>query len=307
MKKNNIKNKELKYKKKNNKEKKKEKNDNVKNNNMNKKIDFRNLNKKEFILTIITVIMFIIVFILCYLLFYKYVLKRNFENSVLDFSSKNKKTIFEIKDITFFSNCDVKNKSASSSNFTIENLYQYTDMALFISSPESNKSYENTLKSVYIDNIKFTKTPTLGSPSLYYKNISNFAKSDITDNNLINNRLDFNITNNEDANLDTPTLYNNLANPIVLSYVNSNIKTDYTITDTSSPITYDGTLLKKCDVLLSTIESSLSFDIYITNNLDQEFKCSIYIDIPLETDNETIYDGKVTLKKETNFTFYRYK
>ena len=291
--------------KKNSKNKKLE--SNKKNSKINNKIDFRNLNKKEFILTIITVIMFIIVFILCYLLFYKYVLKRNFENSVLDFSSKNEKTIFEIKDITFFSNCDVKNKSASSSNFTIENLYQYTDMALFISSPESNKSYENTLKSVYIDNIKFTKTPTIGTPNLYYKNISNFAKSDITDNNLINNRLDFNITNNEDANLDTPTLYNNLANPIVLSYVNSNIKTDYTITDTSSPITYDGTLLKKCDVLLSTIESSLSFDIYITNNLDQEFKCSIYIDIPLETDNESIYDGKVTLKKETNFTFYRYK
>ncbi len=291
--------------KKNSKNKKLE--SNKKNSKINSKIDFRNLNKKEFILTIITVIMFIIVFILCYLLFYKYVLKRNFENSVLDFSSKNEKTIFEIKDITFFSNCDVKNKSASSSNFTIENLYQYTDMALFISSQESNKSYENTLKSVYIDNIKFTKTPTIGTPNLYYKNISNFAKSDITDNNLINNRLDFNIANNEDANLDTPTLYNNLANPIVLSYVNSNIKTDYTITDTSSPITYDGTLLKKCDVLLSTIESSLSFDIYITNNLDQEFKCSIYIDIPLETDNETIYDGKVTLKKETNFTFYRYK
>ena len=291
--------------KKNSKNKKLE--SNKKNSKINNKIDFRNLNKKEFILTIITVIMFIIVFILCYLLFYKYVLKRNFENSVLDFSSKNEKTIFEIKDITFFSNCDVKNKSASSSNFTIENLYQYTDMALFISSPESNKSYENTLKSVYIDNIKFTKTPTIGTPNLYYKNISNFAKSDITDNNLINNRLDFDITNNEDANLDTPTLYNNLANPIVLSYVNSNIKTDYTITDTSSPITYDGTLLKKCDVLLSTIESSLSFDIYITNNLDQEFKCSIYIDIPLETDNESIYDGKVTLKKETNFTFYRYK
>ena len=299
----NIKNKKSKNMKKNNKEK----NDNVKNNKINKNIDFKNLSKKEFILTIITVILFIIVFILCYLLFYKYVLKRNFENSVLDFSSKNEKTVFEIKDITFFSNCDVKNKSASSSNFTIENLYQYTDMAIFITSPESNKSYENTLKSVYIDNIKFTKTPTLGSPSFYYKNISNFAKSDIIDENLINNRLDFNITSDDEANLDKPTLYNNLANPIVLSYVNNNIKTDYTITDTSSPITYDGTLLKKCDVLLSTIESSISFDIYITNNLEQEFKCSIYIDIPLETDNESIYDGKVTLKQNTSFKFYRYK
>lgn len=275
--------------------------------NLNKKIDFKNLTGKETVLTLITIILFVIVFVLCYLLFYKYVLKRNFENTALDFSNKNEETVFEIKNITFFSSCDAKNKSASSSNFTIENLYQYTDMALFITSPNKEKNLENTLKSLYIDNIKFTKTPTLGEPSLYYKNINNFAKSDIVDSNLITNRLDFTVTSDDEADLDTPTLYNNLANPIVLSYVNNNIKTDYTITDTSSPITYDGTLLKKCDVLLNSISSSLSFDIYITNNLDQQFKCSVYIDIPLESDTESIYNGSVTLKKDTNFIFYRYK
>ena len=272
-----------------------------------KKINIKDLDKKKVVLTAITIILFIIVLILCYLLFYKYVLKRNFENSVLDFSSKNEETIFEINNVTFFSSCDAKNKSASSSNFTIENLYQYTDIALFITSPNEEKTLQNTLKSVYIDNIQYIKAPTLGTPNLYYKNIYNFAKSDIIDENLINNRLDFNITSDDEANLDKPTLYNNLANPIVLSYVNNNIKTDYTITDTSSPITYDGTLLKKCDVLLSTIESSISFDIYITNNLEQEFKCLVYLDIPLETSSETIYDGKVTLKQNTNFKFYRYK
>ena len=272
-----------------------------------KKINFKNLTKKEFILTIITIVLFIIVFILCYLSFYKYVLKRNFENTVIDFSSKNEETIFEINNVTFFSSCDAKNKSASSSNFTVENLYQYTDMALFITSPKEEKNLENTLKNVYIDNIKFTKSPTLGTPNLYYKNIYNFAKSDIVDSNLINDRLDFNVTSEDEANLDTPTLYNNLANPIVLSYVNSNIKTDYTLTDTSSPITYDGTLLKKCDVLLNSIRSSISFDIYITNNLDQEFKTTVYIDIPLESEEESIYNGSVTLKKDTNFIFYRYK
>ena len=272
-----------------------------------KKINIKDLDKKKVVLTAITIILFIIVLILCYLLFYKYVLKRNFENSVLDFSSKNEETIFEINNVTFFSSCDAKNKSASSSNFTIENLYQYTDMALFITSPKEEKTLENTLKNVYIDNVQYTKTPTLGTPSLYYKNIYNFAKSDLVDSNLINGRLDFNITSEDEADLDIPTLYNNLANPIVLSYVNSNIKTDYTITDTSSPITYDGTLLKKCDVLLNSISSSISFDIYITNNLDQEFKCSVYIDIPLESDEESIYDGSCTLKKDTNFIFYRYK
>ncbi len=272
-----------------------------------KKIDLKNIDKKKAILTAIAIILFIIVFVLCYLVFYKYVLKRNFENTVLDFSNKNEETIFEINNITFFSSCDAKNKSASRSNFTIENLYQYTDMALFITSPKEEKTLKNTLKSVYIDNIQYTKTPTLGTPSLYYKNINNFAKSDIIDTNLINDRLDFNVTSEDEANLDTPTLYNNLANPIVLSYVNSNIKTDYTLTDTSSPITYDGTLLKKCDVLLNSISSSLSFDIYITNNLDEEFKCTVYIDIPLESDSESIYNGSVTLKKDTNFIFYRYK
>ena len=229
------------------------------------------------------------------------------ENSALDFSDKNQETIFEINNVTFFSSCDAKNKSASSSNFTLENLYQYTDMAFFITSPKEEKNLENTLKSVYIDNINFTKLPTLGTPSLYYKNIYNFAKSDIIDSNLINNRLDFNISSEDETSLDTPTLYNNLANPIVLSYANNNIKTDYTITNTNSPLTYDGSLLKKCDILLNWIRSSISFDIYITNNLDQEFKCTVFIDIPLESEEESIYDGSVTLNNNTNFVFYRYK
>ena len=240
-------------------------------------------------------------------MFYKFVLKKSLEDDVLDFANKNQNTIFKINNVTFFSSCDAKNKVGSKTNFTIENLYQYTDMALFIDSPQEEKSLENTLKSVSISNIKFTKVPEMGTPNLYYKNIYNFAKSDIVDSNLINDRLDFTITSSDEANLDTPTLYNNLANPIVLSYVNSNIKTDYTLTDTSSPITYDGTLLKRCNVLLNPISSSLSFDINITNNLDQEFKCTIYLDIPLESDDQSIYDGSVTLKKDTNFIFYRYK
>ena len=262
---------------------------------------------KKFILSIITIILFLLVFALSNMVFHKYLLKRNFENSVIPFSSKNENTIFEIKNITFFSSCDAKNKNISNSNFTIENLYQFTDMALFISSPLKEKNLENTFKKVYIDNIKYSKTPSLGNPQLYYKNIYNFAKSDIVENNLINNKLDFNISSENETNLDTPTLYNNLANPIVLSFVNDNIKSDYTITDTSKPITYDGSLLKRCDVLLNSISTSISFDIYIVNNLDQEFKSTVYIDIPLETDAKSLYDGNITLKKDTNFIFYRYK
>lgn len=265
------------------------------------------MNKKKIILTIITIILFLVVLLLSYLLFSKFILKRSLEKEVLPFANKNENIIFKIDDVTFFSSCDAKNKSASSTNFTIENLYQYTDIALFISSNQKEKTPENTLKKVFIDNIKFTKLPSLGEPKLYYKNLNDFAKSTIIEENLITDKLEFNITSENQADLNNPVLYNNLANPITLSYVNQNIKTDYTLTDTSTPITYDGSLLKKCSVLLNSISSNISFDINITNNLNQEFKCRVHLDIPLETQEKDLYDGNITLKKDTNFIFYRYK
>ncbi len=125
--------------------------------------------------------------------------------------------------------------------------------------------------------------------------------------NKIQENLDFNITSEDEANLDTPTLYNNLANPITLSYVNQNIKSDYTITDTSVPITYDGSLLKRCNVELSSISCRLSFDIYITNNLEEEFKTTVFIDVPLEIQEKSIYDGNINMTQNCNFIFYRYQ
>ena len=265
------------------------------------------MNKKKNLLIVIIVILLVFIFFVSFFIFNRHMLKANFENDILPFASKNQNTIFKINKITFFSSCDAKNKTASNSNFTIEDLYQYTDIALFITSTSEEKTLENTLKKVSINNIKFTSSPTLGEPKLYYKNINNFAKSEISEENLINENLDFNITSEDEVNLDKPTLYNNLANPIVLSYINHNIKTDYTITDTSTPMTYDGSLLKRCNILLNNIACSFSFDVYVTNNISQEFKCTIYIDIPLDLDNQSIYNGNITLKKDTNFNFYRYK
>ncbi len=265
------------------------------------------MNKKKLILTIVTVFLFLILILLTYLLFHKLVMKKSFEDDALSFSIKNENPIFAIDKIILFSGCDAKNKSLSYTNFTLENLYQYTDMAFFIKSLSDEKNSENTLKKLVLSNIKYNSSPSCGEIQLYYKNINNFSKSDILEENLINNKLNFEITSDDEANLDKPILYNNLANPIVLSYVNSNIKTDYTITDTSSPITYDGSLLKKCNVSLESLACNLSFDIYITNYLDQEFKCSISVDIPLNLDDKSIYDGSITLKKDTNLIFYRYK
>lgn len=266
------------------------------------------MDKKQKILTIIVFILLIFVFGLAYLFFQKYVIKSNFERDILPFANKNDKTVFEVNKIVLFSNCDAKNKTGSHTNFTIENLYQYTDIAIFInSSSTEEKTLENTFQKVSIQNVNFAVLPEVGEPKLYFKGLPQFAKSELITENEIVNSLDFSITSEDEANLDTPILYNNLANPITLSYVNQNIKSDYTITDTSSPITYDGSLLNRCQVDLASISCKLSFDIYITNNLEEEFKTTVFLAIPLKTADKSIYDGNLNITQNTNFRFYRYQ
>lgn len=263
------------------------------------------MKKGKIILTIITVLLFFIVIFLASLVFRKFILKKNFEDDVLSFANKNQSTIFTVDSITLFSSADAGYKTNTANNFTIQNLYQYTDIALFIKNTSDENTLENTLKKVRIENIQFTNTPKLGKSNLYFKSIHDFAKSDIIEENLITDSFEFIVSSSDEADLSTPTLYNNLANPLTFSYVNTNIKSDYTITDVSSPITYDGSLLQKCNINLEDIACTLSFDIYITNNLDEDFKTTVFIDIPLSSNDKSIYDGNLTVKENTNYIFYR--
>lgn len=265
------------------------------------------IDTKKFILSLVALLLLIILCFLGFYLYEAYAMKLAVEKSSLSFVDKNKETVFSIKDIVFFSSCDSKNKTSSKSNFTIENLYSYTDIALFIDSYPDENSLENTLKEVSISNIKFSKAPSIGEPKLYFKDLNNFASSTIVDENLINNELKFEITAEDTADFSKPILFNNCANPIVLSYVNENIKTDYTITDTSNPITYNGSLLNRCNVSLDSLATSISFDIFITNNKDEKFRTNVFLDIPYEYDGKSILDGSLTVKKEESFDFYRYE
>lgn len=268
--------------------------------------DIKNTIKK----TIYSIVIIILVIILIFLFkkVYNNLLKeKNFEDSIISFVEKNQETIFSINKIVFFSSSDSKNKSSSSSNFTIENLYTYTDIALFIDNNSDENTLKNTLKSAKICNIKFTKEPILGNYNLYYKSINNFAKSEFEETNKIDKELEFGITSENEVDLNNPVLYNNCANPITLSYINQNVKTDYTMTDIQNPITYNGKLLKRCGVLISAINTSISFDIEIENNKNQKFKTNVYFNIPYENEEKSIYEGNLTIKQDTKFDFYRYE
>lgn len=275
---------------------------------MDKDSNEKSFSKKALILPIALVVSLFILFLLSASVFKSFSSKKCLDNYI-DFAEKNEKTIFTIDKCTLFSSSDTKNKASSISNFTIENLYQFTDMAFYINNNSDEYNMENTLKSLSISNIKYSKLPEIGEPALYYKNFNDFAKSDIKDSNKIEDQLNFEVSSEDELSFDTPAIYNNCASPIVLSYVNSNIKSDYTFTDTTTPITYDGSLLKRVGVSLEELECNLSFDINITNNLDQKFKTTVFVNIPLKNEDESssITDGKYTYKPETSYVFYRYE
>ncbi|MBR3163414.1 MAG: hypothetical protein IKF17_04890 [Clostridia bacterium] len=264
------------------------------------------MNKIKYIL-VLSVLIILFLF-LGYTVSRAYINKASFEKDVLEIAEKNEEPIFSINNITLFSSCNSKSEIQSNSTLKLSNLYQYTDIAIFITPVDKNLTSKNTLKDVYIDNVNFVSSPSEGTPNLYYKNINKFATSEYSEDNKIENNLHYKISSEENEDLNMPILYNNCANPIALCYVNSNIKNDFTLPDAFSQITYDGSLLKKCGITLGSISCSFSFDIHITNNLGQDFICPVYIEIPLDLEDGTsIYDGKVLQKNNTNYTFYRLK
>ena len=262
--------------------------------------------KKQIVLSVLFILSVILLIFLCIIIFDNAKIKnisfKNLENII----SRDLSSPFSVNKIVYFSSANCTTSVNPNSSFTINNLYQYTDFAIFINNnSDGNFDSKNTLKKVDISNIEFILKPSLGAPNLYYKNINDFAKNTFDENNKIENSIEFETSSEDEIDFSKPILFNNLANPITLSYVNSNIKSDFTLMDTVSNISNDGSLLKTSLVTLNSISCKISMVITITNNLDEKFSCPIILTIPLSTENSTIYDGSLTLTNNVNYNFIK--
>lgn len=213
---------------------------------------------------------------------------------------------FSINKILYFSSANCNTEVTSNSSFKILDLYQYTDIAIFLNNnANGNFTAENTLKKVTLSDINFSLAPSIGTPTLYFKNINDFTSNKYDESKKIENTLDFTTSSEDEIDYSNPILFNNCANPITLCYVNSNLKTDYTLTDNASNISYNGSLLKNCGITLNSIACKLSLLITITNNLDEVYACPLTLTIPLSTESSTIYDGSLILTDNTNYQFIK--
>lgn len=257
----------------------------------------------------------IILAIVVLLLFYHFVLadvfsRNNFANQMIELSDENETSVFNIQKVLLYSDA---NAIDNSEDHSLKNMSicQFTDLSVYLDNSSSNTelSSENTVKELYIDNINITSKSDVGTKILNYKNPMNFGKyKNIKE--LDNGRIDFKVINtnqeNESQNYSEPTFYTDCSNPITLGYLNKDIVTNYSVSDASKSISFNGKVLKEANVNLDDINYILNFTIHIVNNLNQKFAYNMKLDVNLNDDNGGIYNGYTYKGKTTSGSEYRF-
>lgn len=247
-------------------------------------------------LILLLLIILLIICILAYsYIFYASYSRNEFINQSLKISDQNQLSIFKVNKILIYNSANAINNRSDNSLEDL-NICQYTDIAIYIdnTSSISDLTTQNTVKELWIDNIKINPNSDLGTQVLNYKNLNNFGKFDNI-SSADNSRIDFNIVNtneqNESSDYSTPTFYTDCSNPISLGYVNSGIVKNYSIHDNVNSVVLNGKLLQQANVDLSQISYNLAFDIHIKNYDDDSFVYHSNIDVDLNTQNKDIYNG----------------
>ena len=267
--------------------------------------------KNERLVFTILIITLFIVFLLYYNLVFSVVLARNaFANKMIELADENEKTIFNVQKILLYSSANAIDNSEDQSlkNMSIS---QFTDISIYIdnTSTISELTDENTIKQLYIDDIKITSISDIGNKILNYKNPLEFGKYKMIQTPE-NNRIDFNIVNtnseNQSNDYSNPTFYTDCSNPISLGYMNKNLLTNYAVSKDANTVSFNGKVLKETNINLEDINYTLTFKIHIVNNLNQKFVYNMNLDVPLNDDNGGIYNGYVFKGKNTSGDEYRF-
>ena len=250
-------------------------------------------------LIVVTLLILVLITMIVYTLI-RFITNNKFAESINEFWKLNSNTVFSIDNIYMYSSADADNNAEDRAIWNL-NVHQYTDIAIYINNrSEGELDYENSIKEMYIDNIKFSNLKT-GTPSLAFKDIQNFGKFSDVEENVINDKLEYKILNDGDIDYSKPQMYADCSNPIILQYANKNIKENEIISDIDTDLIFNGELLRRTGVFLDDIKCTVSFNINIINNYDKKFIANVYLNIPLEDTQtgETIYNGKQVKKIQT--------
>ena len=239
----------------------------------------------------------------------------------------NKSSVFSLSKIYCYSSASGINNTEGKAMWDV-NVSQYTDVALGLSINNVNNDLTNILgdsdlqvvdtspkysiSKIYIDNISFSNNNT-GALSLSYIPILNFgliSNEELTNPAEQQSKIDFNIVDDKEILLNNivrePSIDKNLILPITLRYLSSNIKTNHTITNIEEKLAFDGSILKRASIPLSSIKNEVTFTIHIVTNSNEEYMYPVHLQIPLqnEDNSKNIYDGSYSQELEFNNCYF---
>ncbi len=263
-------------------------------------------------------VILIIALFVVFLLYYHFVFaesfaRNDFANQMVEISEANEKSVFNVQKVLLYSSANAIDNSESQALQNMS-ICQYTDISIYIDNMAnaSELTDENTIKQLYIDNINITSNSDKGAKLLNYKNPLNFGKYEEIELPQ-NNRIDFNIVNtnveNENYDYSKPTFYTDCSNPISLGYMNKDILTDYSVSEGTTSVSYNGKVLQEAGISLDELKYTLSFKIHIINNLNEEFVYQMSMDVDLNDENNGMatngYVYKTQNTQGTQYQFFR--
>lgn len=244
----------------------------------------------------------VLILILCFLgfIYYSFVFhtsyaSEKFADHMIQIAEQNEKPIFKIQKVILYSSANAIDKTNTQALKDLS-ICQYTDIAIFIDNTSTiyDITNENTVKKLYIDNIQIHSNSDKGTKYINYKNALDFAKYKEIEQPS-SDKIEFNIinTNSENENNDysKPTFYTDCSNPITIEYMNKDIITNYAVTDNSNVVSFNGKVLQEANIPIEDINYTLSFNINIINNLNEQFVYNMKFDVNLNDTDGGIYKG----------------
>ena len=215
--------------------------------------------------------------------------------------------IFKIEKILVYSAANVAD-SSEDSNLSDISISQFTDFAIYIDNTVTIEELteENTVNSIYIDNIEVSKT-ALGTQKVYYKDIDDLCVYKKVSENL--SKIEFNVLHSnteKEQNITSNCFYTDCSEPLVITYVNENIVEDEDLSNSNSIISLDGSILDYLEIDLDDLNYTISFTINIENNLGELYKCDYSLDIDLSSDDGGIYTGYIMQIYDTSDQKYKF-
>lgn len=266
------------------------------------------LNSNKFIA--ILVILALLIGLIFVKIIHTKIINSKFSKNSTSFVDNNEQPMFKINKILMYSSAGVVDNSIGEVLQDLD-ISQYTDISIGIDNKGKVQEItdENTVKELYIDNIKIENNSENGERIFNYKNPYLQGKFKMLQN-CANSRIDFKILNtnqeSDDMNYDEANFYTDCSNPISLGYLNKNIVTRYAVSEKKNSVSFDGSILKNANIDISDINAKISFQIHIKNNKNQEFICNVILEDNLDEDKNEIYKGYVLKAQNTDDSKYNF-